>query len=299
MGRAKLLVTACGGCIFFSGGVVMLVIGIMLPAHYGPMIDVSKERIEQGTGGRCQVYDSSKNSSHYYTAPAASASVDDRCANLQQCKCEKDSPEGMCKRPRLEDWENILTDGDHGLKVRWPTVDSTQPVADSLVHDSLLGAAVECPCSDPPAEVLGEFGAKPHYGGSAIIVPKKNGALWNFVWPEGSSGCTLVHWFRGGREGTTQASWSSKIVGPKSHDHMTLNDWVEAGELDCVAVAAQGDWTNDDLYVNVNREGTIEGLTKFQNRVQVYLISLTIAGAIAVFISFACCFCAIKARGNP
>eukprot|EP00747_Dinoflagellata_sp_TGD_P083745 gnl/TRDRNA2_/TRDRNA2_162239_c1_seq4.p1 gnl/TRDRNA2_/TRDRNA2_162239_c1~~gnl/TRDRNA2_/TRDRNA2_162239_c1_seq4.p1 ORF type:complete len:300 (+),score=30.48 gnl/TRDRNA2_/TRDRNA2_162239_c1_seq4:67-966(+) len=299
MGRVKLLATAGAGCFFFIGGIVGIVVGIVLPTTYGPMVDLSKERIQQGTGGRCQVYDSSKYGTNYYTVPVAPASVEGRCANLQQCKCEKTSPEEYCKRPRLEDWENKLFDGDHGLKVgqlRWPT-DSIEQ--DASVHDGILGAAVECPCSNPPAEVLGEYGAKPHADGSALIVPSDGSALANFSWPKGSSGCTLVHWFRGGQEGTTQGLWSSKIIGPKSHDHMSLNDWVEAGELDCVAVAAQGDWTNDDLYVNFNREGAIEGLTKWQNLVQMYLIFLTGAGVVALLISCSCCFCAMKARGEP
>eukprot|EP00746_Dinoflagellata_sp_MGD_P015133 gnl/MRDRNA2_/MRDRNA2_133509_c0_seq1.p1 gnl/MRDRNA2_/MRDRNA2_133509_c0~~gnl/MRDRNA2_/MRDRNA2_133509_c0_seq1.p1 ORF type:complete len:299 (-),score=51.84 gnl/MRDRNA2_/MRDRNA2_133509_c0_seq1:100-996(-) len=284
---------SCCGCTCFSLVVIAVVLLIIFPVgHYA----TTKERWEQGIGGRCQVYDSSKNSSLYYTAAAASTPVAERCNNLQQCTPDK-------KKPWFADWEKLLVDGDHGLKVRWPSVDSTQPVSSKSVDETLLGAAVECPCLEPPAEILGEGGGKPHADGSALIVPKLNDPLWNFTWPKESDGCTLVHWFRGGREGTTQTGISSKIIGPKSHDHMSLNDWVEAGELDCVAIPAHGEWTKDELLVNVNKDGAIEAMEKFGRAGNIAVIVAAIVIVMGLVASLGCCFLARRwkpaSSGHP
>lgn len=297
----KWKIAGCMGCFCGFSGVVLLIVGLVMSVyavHFMPVFEDIKERVKQGTGGKCQVYNSSSTSSLYHAVPGAAIPADQRCTNLKDCVCEKASKEdefweGQCKQATFEDFEDTLFDGDHGLKVRWPTVNSMTPLASDGLDSTLRGAAVECPCPRPPTSVLGQGAYKPHIGGSALILMKP-GPLMDFEWPPGSAGCTLVHWFRGAK-GITQESISSKKIAGIDTD-ISLAVWMNAGELDCVAIPAAGKWTKDDLLVNANKDGVIKTYDYMLFRFSVMLGGLFGGASVAVLLAICSCFTAYRLK---
>lgn len=277
-------------------GIGLVAFGVVVTnLHWKETFSEMKRRLKKGEGGRCQVYNSSSKSSLYYTAAAAGTPMADRCASLRDCKCDKAPGEDRCKKAHFEDFDELLWDGDHGIKARHSHVDSTMPVHSMSVHEELRGAAVECPCTDPGPSVLGKFGAKPHADGAALIKPKLHGSLWKFTWPWGAQrvdGCVLVHWFRGGVEGTIAESISSKRIGPKGNADLSLRDWIEAGELDCAVIPASDEWTKDDLFVNTNLEGAIYTLDQYLKMIEMYSLAGIVSGALTLLLSLCSCFLA-------
>jgi hypothetical protein len=284
-------------CTFVA--ICFLAFGVwILEQPYTDIFAMMKPRLEQGTSGRCQVYDSSSNSSLFYTAPAAAKCAEGRCAGLKDCVCDKASEadarfDGQCRNAHYEDFEETRWDGDKCLKVRWATANSVSPLQDNNMDPTLSGAAVECPCLDPGSAVVGRDGGKPHADGTALVV-MKSGPLKDFVWPAGSKGCTLVHWFRG-EPHDTQKLISPKVIGAgKSNSDLHLKDWVNAGELDCIAIPASGEWTADDLMVNANKEGAIEVCNVFMKMSKAYEITAFVVGPLAMLMAIANCVAARK-----
>eukprot|EP00746_Dinoflagellata_sp_MGD_P153257 gnl/MRDRNA2_/MRDRNA2_84155_c0_seq1.p1 gnl/MRDRNA2_/MRDRNA2_84155_c0~~gnl/MRDRNA2_/MRDRNA2_84155_c0_seq1.p1 ORF type:complete len:331 (-),score=56.73 gnl/MRDRNA2_/MRDRNA2_84155_c0_seq1:400-1392(-) len=281
------------GCGFFVVGSGLVVFGVVVSnLHWKETFSDMKRRLQKGRGGPCQVYNSSSKSSFAYTAATAGTPTAERCASLRDCKCDTGPGEDRCKKTHFEDFDELLWDGDHGIKARHADVNSKFRVSSMSVHETLRGAAVECPCTDPGASVLGKFGAKPHADGTALIKPKVHSDLWKFQWKWGSDGCVLVHWFRGGSEGTTAEAISSKIIGPKGNTDLSLRDWIEAGELDCVVIDADDAWTKDDLFVNTNKEGAIYTLDQYITMIDRYSVGGIVSGAVVLVLSLCSCFLA-------
>lgn len=225
------------------------------------------DRLHGAVSGRCQVVASETYASF---GRLANMSASMRCERSVGCACERDT-DRLCYPEPIEDWDEDYWDGDRGMKVRGNA-------------DPELQGAVECPCEDPGQAAGMGFG-KPHLNGAAMVIMRSD-SLRQFDWS--SFPCVHVHWFRGSNFGG-RGRISDKVLSSGTAKDMDLETWVNAGEMNCIAIRADGVWRTDDLFINTNADGLTQVLETWLFRGRLFS-GISFASAVALLATATCAF---------